>query len=197
MTIRCSQMAKPFYEVPSSSGSKKYRVVLFQDGVLPSCTCTGFMTKRNKNANIAGGGFAGAGTGLSGQVTAWCRHLDTLQKTICQWRLTDENAIPPSACPACGGPVVDDNGKTVVDVSSATNGLLAIVADLTGKQVIDDDPEPEEDAPDDDPLPTNKDAGLINAIVGKEVFAPEPPVGKTDFDTDNAVAELAAMLKGK
>jgi hypothetical protein len=169
-------MAKPFFEYQGSA-KKPYRVVLFQKGVIPSCTCVSYKTRLNKNANLAGGGFKGAGTGLAGSVTAWCKHLEHFSKTVCQWELTDEHAIAPASCPRCNGPVIDDDGKAVVDVGQATNGLLAIVADLSGREIKDVEPETDDD--DDEP---------------DEVLAPEP-VGKADFDANLAVAELAAMLK--
>lgn len=109
MTLVCAQRHREYYPVGSGSSSRVYPVKMFLPNELPSCTCTGFMTKRNKNANIIGGGYAGAGAGLAKQTAAWCKHLDEVKRTTCDWQgARGERQLQ---CPQCGGPVVDDATK--------------------------------------------------------------------------------------
>jgi hypothetical protein len=58
------------------------------------------MTKRNKNANAIGGGFAGAGAGLAHQTPAWCKHLEQVQQNVCGWQSKPKDK-PVEVCPNC------------------------------------------------------------------------------------------------
>lgn len=106
--LRCAQMHRDHFPVRSSSTTahKTYTVRMFREDELPTCTCTGFMTKRNRNANLAGGGFPGAGAGLARTTPAWCKHLEEVKRTTCDWQQAPGEPAPAS-CPRCGGPVVE------------------------------------------------------------------------------------------
>lgn len=105
--LKCAQAHREHYPVASSSSSRKiYPVKMFRSNELPSCICTGFMTKRNKNANIIGGGFAGAGAGLARSTAAWCKHLEEVKNTTCDWEQKPGESYQLQ-CPKCGGPVID------------------------------------------------------------------------------------------
>ena len=127
--LRCAQMHRDHYPVGSSSSAKTYTVTMFRGDELPACTCTGFMTKRNRNANLAGGGFPGAGAGLARTTPAWCKHLEEVRNATCAWEQATEETAPES-CPRCGGPVVESTspllpagrGPVSADEASGTAG---------------------------------------------------------------------------
>lgn len=140
MTVKCAQMMKPFFPVPSSSSNKTYNVIMFHKDRLPACSCVGFQTRRNKNANQVGGGYAGAGKGLAKQVTAWCKHLEKVSRDTCQWELRP-GEIEPDNCPRCGGPVLDDEAVSVENGDAAIE-LVAMMRDLAGEPApVVDEPE--------------------------------------------------------
>lgn len=110
MTLVCAQRHRESYPVHSGSSSKTYEVTMFRDNELPACKCVGFMTKRNKNANIVGGGYSGAGTGLAKTTAAWCKHLQEVKDTTCDWE-QQPGQQAQVVCPKCGGPVIDKSAR--------------------------------------------------------------------------------------
>jgi hypothetical protein len=134
---RCKQMTSEFYPVASDTNADKvYEVRLWTPGVLPSCTCVGFATKRTKLANQLGGGTPGAGKGLAKGTAAWCKHLTYVEKTVCHWeQKTDADFSFDGTCPKCGGPVVDDNDVSTPTGDAALADLLALRNELAGEPV--------------------------------------------------------------
>lgn len=125
MTLVCAQRHREYYGPIQGSGKKPYIITMFRDNELPTCTCTGFMTKRNKNANIIGGGYAGAGTGKAKQTAAWCKHLELIKDETCDWE--SKPGEKQLQCPKCGGPVVDKTAKRL-PAGRGKGGFAGLVA---------------------------------------------------------------------
>lgn len=197
VTLVCQQRHREYFPVQGSA-KKPYIVKMFQDNALPECNCVGFMTKRNKNANLIGGGFAGAGTGLAKQTAAWCKHLEEVKQKTCAWEgKPNEKQVQ---CPQCGGPVVQKTaarapGHGVIGVTQAYSPP-AKPRKVTKKAALPD------------PSALIK---MAQELAGVEPTAPKPATreqarktfesitGKVttnkDVSADEAAAVLASMLK--
>lgn len=214
MSLVCAQRHRDHYPVQGSA-RKPYTVRMFRPNELPSCTCTGFMTKRNKNANQIGGGFVGAGAGLAKTTAAWCKHLKQIKETTCDW-MQQPGQQRQLQCPQCGGPVVDSaSPRLAPGLGPVTPSAVPAQRTpatkprrvVTKKAAPPALPDPkvliqmarelqaQSDADDSQPAPAPTPSGnsMFEKITGKSGGQPKSKPKSTDATT--AAAQLAALLK--
>lgn len=187
MPLACSQWHRQYYEVPSGSSSKVYRVKMHpQTTPLPECNCTGFMTKRNKNANAIGGGYAGAGAGLAKKTFAWCKHLEEVKTTVCDWQQAPGEATPRS-CPKCGEPVVDAKSPLLAPFRLGGAWATAVPIPTPMPRVKSST------------MPGPPDAAVRDRLVAlaRKLKSEQdaPPKGDENLDTKAAAEELRKLLE--